>query len=168
MNAGKNHHTVNMATEADLESKLAGDVRSYIRASQGDNAAEAEEVLRWVCAGLEFLLGELLRGSDGWSGWVDGIVPASDMFPGSVNVISTAELTVRGRALWGKVRGPFWIEPFFASMQISEDVDAIVSYDLRFANAERELGETPFGKHIKREEWFFPNEWLFTFSKRPM
>jgi hypothetical protein len=166
MNADKNHHTVNMANEADLESKLARDVRSYIRASRNGDSTEADEALRWTCTGFEWLLGTLLEGSDGWSGWIDGVVPATDVVPGPVSVISTVELTIRGRVDWMKKgRGPSWIEPFFGSVEISQDVDAIVSYDLRFADAARDLGEVPFGKHIRRADWFFPDKWLFTFSK---
>jgi len=48
-------------TSADeLESKLAGFVRSYINVSRGEDPAAAEEALQWVCAGLEHLLGSLL------------------------------------------------------------------------------------------------------------
>src|SRR5439155_476107 len=37
--------------------------------------------------------------------------------PGRFESVSPVELTVRGSALWGKAsRGPFWIEPFLASV----------------------------------------------------
>ncbi len=98
--------------------------------------------------------------------WVDGIFPAYDMVPDALKVTSPVELTVRGSALWGKgSRGTFWIEPFFASVRISENTDAIVSYSLKFADAARGLGTVPYGKHLRRPDWFFPVEWLFTFSK---
>ena len=80
-------------------------------------------------------------------------------------MISTVELSVRGRALWGKsAGGPFWIEPFLGAVQISETTDAIVSYDLKFADAARGPGATPYLKHLN-PDWFFPAQWLFAFSK---
>src|ERR1700716_4307975 len=113
-------------SNGDLEHKLAGLVRSYIYASRGSDSSQEQEALRWVCSGLEYLLGGLLEGHNGWRGWVDGILPATDMLPNAVNVISTVELSVRGRALWGKsAKGQFWIEPFLGSVQISETSDAI-------------------------------------------
>jgi hypothetical protein len=88
------------------------------------------------------------------------------MLPDAVEVLSPVELTVRGSAIWGEnVRGPLWIEPFFASLRTSEVCDTIVSYDLRFGDAVRELGTVPFGKHLRRADWFFPTEWLFRFSR---
>jgi hypothetical protein len=154
------------SSDFDLESKVAEFIRSYIRASQGGDASEEQEALRWTCAGLERLLGGLLQGSEGWTGWVDGIFPAYDMVADALKVTSPVELTVRGSALWGKgSRGTFWIEPFFAYVRISENTDAIVSYSLKFADAARGLGTVPYGKHLRRPDWFFPVEWLFTFSK---
>jgi hypothetical protein len=150
----------------DLESKVAEFVRSYIRASSGGDASEEQEALRWICAGLERLLGGLLQGSGEWTGWVDGIFPATDMVPDALKVTSPVELTVRGSALWGKAsRGPFWIEPFLALLRISEDADALLSYSVKFADAARGLGTVPYDKHLRRPDWFFPAEWLFTFSK---
>ena len=149
----------------DLEFKLAGFVRSYIRASASGYSAEQQEALRWVCSGLEYLLGTLLEGCEGWSGWIDGIVPATDMVPDSVN-LSELTISVRGRADWGKnASGPFWIEPFFASVRIAEASNAIVSYELLFAEAARGLGDVRYGKHLRRVDWFFPVEWKFKFMK---
>ena len=92
--------------------------------------------------------------------------PGYDMVPDALKVTSPVELTVRGSALWGKgSRGAFWIEPFFATVRISKNTDAIVSYSLKFADAARGLGAVPYGKHLRRPDWFFPVEWLFTFSK---
>jgi hypothetical protein len=149
----------------ELETKLAGFVRSYIQASHGSDSSQ-QEALRCFCSGLEYLLGGLLEGHGAWRGWVDGILPETDMFPDSVNLISTVELSVRGRAIWAKnSRGPFWIEPFPGVVRISETSDAIISYDLKFADATRGLARFPYGKHIRKADWFFPARWLFAFSK---
>src|SRR5580700_2650925 len=93
-------------SDNELETKLAGFMRSYIHASHGSDSSQ-QEALRWVCSGLEYLLGDLLEGCSVWRGWVDGILPETDMIPDSVKVISTVELSVRGRAIWGEnSRGP--------------------------------------------------------------
>jgi hypothetical protein len=154
---------------SDLESKLAGFVHSYIAAVHRGHPSQQQEDLRWVCSGLEHLLGVLLQERDGWAGWVDGINPATDMLPDSINVVSAVELSMRGWALWGEGAGagPFWIEPFLGSVRISDTADAIVGYDLRFGDAVRGLGKFPHGKHLRRVDWFFPTEWMFTFSKGP-
>ncbi len=102
-------------SDCDLESEIAGFVRTYIRVHNGADSSEAQDALRWVCAALERLLGRLLqRQNDGyWSGWVDGIIPRWDLLPDAVKVHSPLELTVRGAAICGEnARGPFWIEPF--------------------------------------------------------
>jgi hypothetical protein len=149
-----------------FESKLAGFVRSYIHASRGIDASREQDALRWVCSGLEYLLAAQLQECDGWRGWVDGILPATDMFADSAKVVSEVELSIRGKALWGeKARGPFWIEPFFGSVRLSDTRDTIVGYELKFADAIRGLGKVPYGKHLRRAEWFFPAQWLFVFSK---
>jgi len=152
---------------SDLESKLAGFVRSYVGAARRGDSSQEEEALRWVCSGLEWLLDGLLQASGGWSGWVDGILPATDMLPDSIHAISAVEVSVRGRALWGEIaeEGPFWIEPFLGSVQVSAAGDTIVSYDLKFGDAARGLGKVPFDQHLQRPDWFFPENWLFTFSK---
>jgi len=152
---------------SDLESKLAGFVRWYIRASRGGDSSQEQEALRWVCCGLEWLLDGRLQGSSGWSGWVDGILPATDMLPDSIDVISAVEVSVRGRALWGESagEGPFWVEPFLGSVLISGTSDTIINYDLRFADAARGLASVPYDKHLRRVDWFFPPKWLFALSK---
>jgi hypothetical protein len=153
----------------DLESKLAGFVHAYITAVHRGDPSQQQEELRWVCSGLEYLLGALLQERDGWAGWVDGINPATDMLPDSISVVSAVELSVRGWALWGKSVGaePFWIEPFLGSVRVSDTADAIVSYELRFGDAVHGLGKFPHGKHLRRVDWFFPTKWMFTFSKGP-
>lgn len=75
-------------------------------------------------------------------------------------------LSVRGYRICGRAaRGPFWIEPFFSVVQITEAGDAIVGYDLHFGDAARGLGAVPYGKHLRYPHWIFPTEWLFRFSR---
>lgn len=149
----------------DLKAQLAGFVGLYIRLSRAEGpSGDRQQALRLVCAGLEHLLDASLRGSAGWRGWVDGILPATDMLPAAIEVISEAELTVRACAIWGeKTDGPFWIEPFFGSVRLSETGDGIDSYELKFADATRGLAVVPYSKHLRHPEWFLPTQWLFEF-----
>ena len=150
----------------DLESKLAGFVYTYLHAVTNDDSSKEQEALRWVCVGLEFLLGELLSASDEWNGWIDGIQPATDMVPDAIEVVSSVTLRIRGSALWARGRGsgPFWIEPFLGLVEISVTGDSIVNYDLKFGDAARGLATVPFDRHLRRPDWFCPAHWLFTFS----
>ena len=75
---------------------LAGFARSYSHAPHF-----LHRRLRWVCTGFEYRLGAPLEGRDGWLGWGDGILPATDMLPDFIRVISEVELRVRGRAVGG-------------------------------------------------------------------
>ena len=152
--------------QRDLESKIAEFVRAYVEAARSDDSSQEHEALRWLCSGLERLLQRRLEGREGSEGWwVDGVLPALDMVPEAVTVISAVEVSVRGCAVWGKVAGgPFWIEPFFGVARISENGDSIVGYELHFADAARGLAKVPFGKHLRWPHWFFPPEWLMTFS----
>jgi hypothetical protein len=89
------------------------------------------------------------------------------MIPDAISVVSAVEVSLRGYALWGESAGggPFWIEPFLASLRISETNDAIVAYELRFADASQGLRRVAADKYLRRTDWFFPTEWLFAFSK---
>ena len=151
--------------ELVLESKLAGFVRSYIDASQSGEHSQAEEALQWACTGLEYLLGSLLDKCDDWhGGWVDGIIAATDSLPDAVKVVSQVDFTVRGRAIWLDAKR-CCIEPFHGSVRIAERGDALIGYEICFADAARGLARIPYDKHIRWPEWYFPAQWLFVFSK---
>lgn len=153
--------------QPDLESKLAEFVRTYIAAARSDDLSKEPEALRWMCCGLEWLLERRLKGREGsewW--WVDGIVPATDMMPDAIQVISAVEVSVRGYALWAKAsEAPLWIDPFFCIVRISETGDSIAGYELYFGDAARGLGKVPYDKHLRWVDWFFPQEWVMTFSE---
>jgi hypothetical protein len=152
-------------SDDELESYLAGFVRSYMQTSRGRDPAGQEDALQKVCTGLEYLLGRLLSRRVEWRGWVDGVIPATEYVPDSIQVISMVELSVRGCALWAKgSRGPFWIEPFLGCVRISETRDAIVGYQIHFGDASRGLANVPYDKHLRRPDWFHPAQWLFSFS----
>jgi hypothetical protein len=150
----------------DIERKLAAFVRSHIRASRRGDSPQAEEALRWVCAAFERVLELLLHECDEWTGWIDGVVPATDMLPDAIEVSSDVILTLRGQALWGeRPSGPMWIEPFYASVRIDDVEDVLIGYRVDFGDAARGLGTFPHDKHVRYANWYSPAEWLFRFSK---
>jgi len=101
------------AGQFDLESKIAEFVRTYIEAAHSDNLSEEPNALRWLCCGLERLLQRRLRDLPGFEGsWADGVVPATDMLPDAIKVISPVEVSIRGYAIWARAsRARFWIDP---------------------------------------------------------
>ncbi|MGO4885177.1 MAG: hypothetical protein ACLP59_30795 [Bryobacteraceae bacterium] len=150
-----------------IEAKLAEYVRTFIDASRSGDSNLDQDALRWVCSALEFLLNGLLRPYDGWHGWIDGISPATDILGDAIEVASPSELRIRGKALWGQGagKGPFWIEPFFAVLRIHGKPEELIHYEISFGDAGRGLGKTAYDKHIRREDWFRPVDWLFQFQR---
>ena len=149
-----------------IETKLAGFVRDYIRASSSGPAESQDEALRWVCAGLKYMLGALMDGCEEWDGWADGILPATDYLPTAVTIDSKVQVSVRGYAIWGKAAsGPFWIEPFLGTVRVARDRNAVEAYEILFANAEQGLGHVFYGKRIRRADWYFPGRWAFRFKR---
>ena len=98
--------------------------------------------------------------------WVDGIIPASDMLPESVT-ISGDEVQIRGKAIWSKggSRDPFWIEPFYAAIDLPGTGGSLLGYSLRFGDSARGLAKVPCGTHLRRVDWFYPESWVFVFTK---
>jgi hypothetical protein len=138
--------------------ELTKSVRALIHAS--DSERELEE--RELCLLLSWELGRLLQSSIGWSNfyWIERLLP--DL----IEVISPIEVNVRGRLeCAGYGNGCWWIEPFFGSVRLTETGDSIAAYRLMCGNADRGLGQTPYGTHIRREDWFRPAAWLFAFTK---
>jgi hypothetical protein len=114
-----------------------------------------------VCSGLEFLLDSLLAYCEEWnpSWWVDGVKAWT------TSVVSPAGLEIRGLALWAPdTRSDCWIEPFAASLWLTAARDALAGYRLQFGSAAYGLGRVPSGAHIRRVDWYDPDEWLFVFS----
>jgi hypothetical protein len=151
--------------ELELEAKIAGCVRSYFQALQGGDSSEQQEALNWVCTGLEFWLGSLLEGHEGWYGWVDGIYPATDYFltllPQHLQR-NSRYLVLRWERHGTRSR---WVEPFAASLLVSDAADSIIRYEVKFGDAARGLGNHSYEKHIRRTDWFCPAEWMFSFTK---
>lgn len=92
-------------TPPDPDARIAQLVWEY---THRDSTKE-EEALAWLCTGLEWLLGRELQPCDGWTGWVDDVIPAHGMVPDAVKVMSGTEVSIHGHATW--VRRGIWMEP---------------------------------------------------------
>ncbi len=66
----------------DVEPQVARWVRNYIRTDRGTDWVREAEALRCLCSGFEWLLYRRVSESGQWTGWFDGIFPATDMLPG--------------------------------------------------------------------------------------
>jgi hypothetical protein len=150
--------------QPNLESKLAEFVRTYIAAVRGDDLSQEPEALRWLCCGLEYFLGEQLEGSDGWNGWVDGIVPATDMLPDAIQVVSSVEVSVRDYQFGPKLPGPP-SGSTRSSVACEFRRQATPSYEIHFGDKARGLAKLPIGKHLPWVHWFFPKDWIYSFFK---
>jgi hypothetical protein len=151
-----------------LESLLAADLTAYLDAAKS-SPEEQEARLRSLCSSFEFLLQKKkLEDSDGWkrSYWIDEIIPASDMIPDCVT-ITGSEIQIRGTAIWGNggSRDPFWIEPLHAVLCLQATDGPLPAYTLCFGDSARDLASVPYGKHLRRADWFYPDSWLFVFTK---
>jgi len=142
-----------------VESSLAGAVHDYLLAEQNERISE-DENLRPVCQWLGVLLGELLKSEGRWSqyNWVDGISPCT------AERASPSDLVFTGLLIWlGGSKSSEWKEPLFAAIHISEIAPAQLTYEIRFADADRGLGKCTYGTPHD-----FPkvpvNNWLFTFA----
>jgi hypothetical protein len=65
----------------------------------------------------------------------------------------------------GAGKGFFRTEPFLGSVRISETGDALLSYELNFADATRGLGTIPHGKHLRRVDWVFRSSGCSRFQR---
>lgn len=144
----------------NLKAKLANFVHSFLRSSESGADADREEALRWTCAALARLLGELLDESEGWSRWywVDDIIPTSE------TICAQNELLVAGLAIWGESGGTGeWVEPFSASVQVCHSGED-VGYEMKFGDAATGLGQTAYGKHRSHIRPGRPDVWMFVFT----
>lgn len=87
-----------------------------------------------------------------WRGWIDGLLPAIEHLPDSIDVVPDTEVSIRGRIIWVQgvgVRESWWIDPFLGSVQISESENLLLHYELRFGDAVRGLGRFPYRKTVR-------------------
>ena len=155
----------------DLQALLAKSVRKYLDALI-PGSDEQDDALLESCTALDWMLNDLLDGADGWSRWlwIDGLEAET------VNIDGPDQLQIEGWGWWlENGSGAGSIEPFFALVRTSASGNAVVSYTIKFADAERGLvkahpdprqtGEKR--KHLK--PWMFPKKrkrpekWMFEF-----
>jgi hypothetical protein len=146
--------------ENAAQSILARDARSYIGArGRGDESEEHE--LRSACSGLARFLGQLLAGHEKWSRyyWVDSVLPSL------AAVVSDEELSVLGSMIWGENgRTQQWVEPFFASLRVSQRGDELLGYHIMCGDAAKGLAQSTYATKAEPAERSNPEGWIFVFS----
>jgi hypothetical protein len=145
-------------TLKECEAKLAAAVRDYVAA---DDDAE-RDARRLLCVHVADVLGQLLKGKDGWSrySWVDDL-------EAEVERLSAGTVGLSGVIFWGDVRrveDAMWMEPFRGTVRAPRERPDAVSYELRFGDAETGLQHVRYGEaKDPPRSWFDPVQWLFVF-----
>lgn len=70
-------------TPPDPDARIAQLVLDYTHC----DPTNEEEALAWLCTGLAWLLGRELQPCEGWTGWVDEVIPAHGMVPDAAKPI---------------------------------------------------------------------------------
>jgi hypothetical protein len=67
--------------------------------------------------------------------------------------------------IWGENgRTQQWVEPFFASLRVSESGEELLGYQIMCGDAATGLGKSPYatrGKTVARSN---PKDWIFVFA----
>jgi hypothetical protein len=155
-----------------LETLLATSVRCY----PSDRTARAleRERLQELGSNLEVLLESRLPEDPRWDpdDWVDGILPER------VDVPPASHLRITGLVVWAPLGGSFHVDPFEATVTLSETADKVVHDRLAFGNAQFGLGLVDYGlyaseawglrrkpsRELWEKRWDRPTEWLFFFE----
>jgi hypothetical protein len=82
-----------------------------------------------------------------------------------VAVVSDEELSVLGSMIWGeKGTTKQWVEPFFASVRVSENGEELLGYHIMCGDASTGLGKVHYTTHSRTAERPDPEDWIFVFS----
>jgi hypothetical protein len=144
---------------ARLESLLSEYVLAYLNAVEGGDESEKYEQLKWIYSVLARLLQYSLRDRDDWpsGGWVDDIEDFVDFYPEEPP--PPGELHLLGLMSWfGTASGG--IEPFTASIQLSNSDRRLLGYKMKCGDAARGLGKIAYGGRMRR----WPKNWIFEFE----
>jgi hypothetical protein len=146
----------------DHNARLTEAARRYLEEQQ-DERIDDSESLRLLCSRLAGLLSRLLETEHAWNryNWVDAIAPFYAV------KTSSSTLDITGLVIWGtRGTGKEWIEPFFASIQLSDDLLQPIPYKMLFADAGMGLGMRPYGSSQDYPQ--VPvTEWMFEFTSEP-
>ena len=142
-----------------FETCLLAAVRHYLLQLPNERISEDVD-LREVSDRLAHLLSHRLKGSEEWDQykWVDAISPCT------ADKVSPIHLEFTGLVIWG-LRGTTkeWIDPFSASIQVSDSSIRPLQYKLLFGNANLGLG-----KCLYNSSQNFPEipvtDWMFAFN----
>jgi hypothetical protein len=139
-------------------------VRGYIFAGDGPQRRRLTRELRHdaqrVLAGsLAFSAGTLLAGEPDWprGAWVEDVLDAVVSMPHPHTV------ALRGTMSWADGARGQWIEPFAATVTISDTAASIVSLTLQVCDADTGLKQVPYGGDSPAR-WSDIDQWIFTFQ----
>jgi len=80
-------------------------------------------------------------------------------------VVSDEELSVLGYMIWGENgRTQLWVEPFFASLRVSESGEELLGYRIMCGDAAKGLKKSPYATLAATVERSNPEDWIFVFS----
>lgn len=81
-------------------------------------------------------------------------------------MVSHEELSILGLMIWGeKGKAQQWVEPFFASLHVSESGDELLGYHIMCGDAAAGLGKFPYEAHARAVGRSDPEDWMFVFSQ---
>lgn len=143
---------------AQLEAKVAQAVRAYLSDYKSGDRVEAERSQE-LCSTLARFYWGLVRTDDRWNGfyWVDGLAPVC-VKPGKSRV------EIDGYLIGGEEKqSDQWIESFWASLEIDENVRRLHAYRIMSGDANRPFGSIPYREGLFSRHT--PEEWFFVFSR---
>jgi hypothetical protein len=80
-------------------------------------------------------------------------------------VVSHEELSVLGSMISDENgRTQQWIEPFFASLRVSESGEELLAYHIMCGDAAAGLRQSPYATQAETVERCNPEDWIFVFS----
>jgi hypothetical protein len=78
-------------------------------------------------------------------------------------------MSLNGFVIWGeKGQTLGWVEPFSATVRVTEGGDCLVGYHITCGDAATGLRTLPYRTHVKTKKGSAPKELLFVFSNEPV
>ena len=102
-----------------------------------------------------------LNDADDWpaSGFVDDIEDFVDFYPEEPS--TQDELNLQGLMDWAmEPASGQWIEPFAATIHLSNTGERLLGYKMKCGDAARGLGKITYGGRVRR----WPDKWIFEFE----
>lgn len=143
---------------AQLEAKLSRAARAYLADYKSGDRVEAERSQE-LCSTLARFFSELVRNQDRWNRfyWVDDLAPISVK-------VDKPRVEIDGYLIGGEEKQSYqWIEPFWASLEIDENVRRLRTYRITSGDANTSFGSIPYREGLYSRHT--PEEWFFVFAR---